>query len=245
MWTAAALASEASVFSAVPWRLVESQAHAATVRVTDTLAEQIRLEVLLDHGKPAWPADCAGYDFLIATPFRYWPYDRGSRFRRARQSEGVFYASEKIETAVAEMAFYHALFYAESPAAQRPTSPIEMTGFSVRAEGRRALDLTRPPFDRDRELWQNASNYAPCQDFADRARAAAIELIRYRSVRCPRGGTNLAILAIGAIVDKTPVQRQTWHIFLRDKTVQAWAENPKIGFQFDISVWADMDDRLR
>ena len=41
------------------------------------------------------------------------PYPIGSRFRRAGRTAGVFYAAESPETAVAEMAFYRLLFFAE------------------------------------------------------------------------------------------------------------------------------------
>ena len=47
---------------------------------------------------------------LLAAPFRYAPYPKGSRFRRANQREGAFYAAESVITAVAEMAFYRFLF---------------------------------------------------------------------------------------------------------------------------------------
>lgn len=69
------------------WRFIENQGPSATVRVTDTLAEQTRLERLLDMTKPSMPPACAGYDFLLPTPFRYLSYPDGSSFRRAGQEK--------------------------------------------------------------------------------------------------------------------------------------------------------------
>ena len=46
-------------------------------------------------------------------------------------TEGVFYASETPQTAVAEMAFYRLLFFAESPDTPWPANPAEYTAFST------------------------------------------------------------------------------------------------------------------
>ncbi len=89
------------------------------------------------------PVACRGLDVLLATPFRYdAPYPTGSRFRRAGRTAGVFYAAERPETAVAEMAFYRLLFFAESPATPRPDGVAEFTAFAARIATPRALDLT-------------------------------------------------------------------------------------------------------
>ena len=55
------------------------------MKIVDTLAEQARLEELLEHSKPAVPPECRHLHYLLFTPFRYGaPYPRGSRFRRDR-----------------------------------------------------------------------------------------------------------------------------------------------------------------
>src|SRR5690606_16084059 len=116
IWTPAALSSEARIISGSFWRLVEAQYQVSTMKLVETVDEQALLESLLDETKPVFPSECAGLDYLLATPFRYgaaYPY--GSRFRRAGRTPGVFYAAEKIDTAIAEMSFYRLLFFAESP----------------------------------------------------------------------------------------------------------------------------------
>ncbi len=71
-----------------------------------------RPERLIEETKPEIPDERRHLDYLLATPFRYGPvYPHGSRFRRAGKTSGVFYAAEKVETAVAELAFYRLLFF--------------------------------------------------------------------------------------------------------------------------------------
>ena len=80
----------------------------------DTLAEQSLLEDLLEGTKPPVPPECRHLHYLLSTPFRYGaPYPKGSRFRRAGFTPSVYYASAKVATAVAEIAFHRLLFFAE------------------------------------------------------------------------------------------------------------------------------------
>jgi hypothetical protein len=117
------------------------------MRLTDSLDEQALLEEILERSKPNFPAECAGLDYLLTTPFRYAPYPQGSRFRRAGQPEGAFYAAESVQTAVAEMSFYRLLFFAEAPGVTLPTRPVEHTVFAVACTTERSIDLREPPFD--------------------------------------------------------------------------------------------------
>ncbi len=244
MWTPGALRRETTSYERGVWRVVEDQWKAATVRITDTLAEQALLEQILDASKPALPPEAAGLDFLVATPFRYWPYPYGSRFRRAGQSDGVFYASENSTTAIAEMAFYRLLFFRESPETQLPENSVEHTAICVQVRACAHIDLTAPAFNGDSALWSHPTDYGPCQDLADSARAAEVELIRYRSVRDINEGMNAAILALSAFANAGPVDKQTWHIFVREHAVQVWCESPRIEREFS-NDWFATDPRIR
>ncbi|WP_299440093.1 RES family NAD+ phosphorylase [uncultured Rhodospira sp.] len=226
------------------WRLVEDQWSAATVRITDSLDEQARLEQLLDQTKPPLPPACDGYHYLIATPFRYRPYPKGSRFRRALQEDGVFYGSDRVQTALGEFCFYRLLFFLDAPQAKRPETPQQATAFKVRFRASRAIDLTTAPLSAEADLWSHPTDYGACQDLADDARAAGVDALRYRSVRCPDGGINSAILEIRAIVDRQPQVQQTWHVLVRETTVQAWCEFPRLRKEFSIADWATTDDRV-
>ncbi len=226
MWTPDALSSEARGYRGSIWRIVEAQHRVSTMRLTDTLEEQATLERLLDESKPAIPDSCRHLNFLLFTPFRYAPYPHGSRFRRALQREGCFYAAEHIETAIAESAFYRLLFMLESPDMLLPLRPLEHTAFAVTCASDRMIDLTEPLLVADASRWTDPVVYGPCQDLADAARGGAIDLIRYRSVRDARGRANVAVLAPAAFAEIAPHRTETWLIYPRRDAVQVWREFP-------------------
>lgn len=244
MWTAPALASEAHTIAGDAWRIVESQSQIATMKLVDSLDEQAILEAELDSSKPAVPFSCRSLDYLLATPFRYAPYPHGSRFRRARQREGCFYCSERVETAIAEAAFFHLTFFVASPGTPLPLNPQERTAFRVPVRTSLALDLTVQPLARDHRVWTHPTEYVPCQNLADRAREASIEAIRYESLRAPEHGANLALLSPAALAANAPAARETWWILLRHDRVDAVREMPKAALSFAFSVWATLDPRV-
>lgn len=243
MWIADALASEARPYRNDVWRVVETQYRAATLRITDTLEEQAILEDVLEESKPPLPRGCEGLHYLLATPFRYAPYPLGSRFRRAHQPDGVFYGAENLATAIAETAFYRLLFLAESPDMHAPQQPVEHTAFSVRCHTDRHIDLTHAPLDRDRARWTHTTDYAPCQELADAARACGIEAIRYESVRDPDRRANFAALSPTCFAAAEPKERRTWQVFARRDAVQAWCEHPLQRMEFTRAQFA-ADPRL-
>lgn len=233
IWTRVALSSEFGRLDGECWRLVEAQHRVSTLKLTDTLAEQDLLEDLIEVTKPVIPPECRHLDFLLATPFRYGAvYPNGSRFRRAGRTPGVYYAAENPVTAVAEISFYRLLFFAESPGTPWPSDAAEYTAFSAAVTTSRLLDLTREPLLQDRILWTDLADYGPCQAFADAARVADADVIRYASVRDPDRGSNLAILMCRAFSKPAPVERQTWRIRLSHAGVQALCEFPRQAIEF-------------
>ena len=238
-WTPAALSSERRRFLGECWRIVEAQHVVSTLKLVDTLAEQARLEELLDASKPPIPPECRHLHYLLATPFRYGaPYPAGSRFRRAGLTPGVFYASRTVTTAVAEMAFHRLLFFADSPGTPWPANPGEFTAFSVRVSTPAALDLTAPPLDRDTRHWAHPTDYSPCQALAEAARAADVQVLRYRSVRDPRGGLNVAVLACAAFRSAAPLERRTWRLDLGTAGVRAVSAAPDMRLEFGRDAFA-------
>ena len=210
------------------WRVVEAQHKVSTAKLTDTVADQRLLEELIDATKPAVPAECASLHFLLSTPFRYGaPYPRGSRFRRAGLTPGVFYASENVDTAIAELCFARLLFFAESPDTRWPNNAGEFTAFAVEYATERAIDLTLAPFDVRAHLWMDLTRYEHCQQLSDLARQSEINLIRYSSVRDPRHKSNTAILECSAFARPEPVDRQTWRILLGSNGARAMCEMPE------------------
>lgn len=233
IWTRVALSSEFRPFAGLCWRVVEAQHRISTLKLTDRLAEQVLLEELLEQTKPAIPVECRHLDFLLATPFRYGAqYPQGSRFRRAGRTAGVYYAAETVATAVAEMAFRRLLFFAESPATPWPNGAADYTVFAAEIETEWLLDLTEPPLAGDAAIWSDPVRYGGCQAFAEAARDAAAEAIRYRSVRDPEGGKNLAILACRAFACAAPVERQGWRMRFSASGIQAICEYPAQALEF-------------
>jgi hypothetical protein len=244
IWTPAALSSELRSYEGDCWRVVEAQHKVSTLKLTDTLAEQAVLESLLEETKPKLPEEARGLHYLMAAPFRYGaPYPRGSRFRRAGRTPGVFYGAERPQTAVAEMAFHRLLFYAESPETPWPLNAAEYAAFNAPARSAAVLDLTMPPLDSDEALWTERENYAPCQSLAEKARSAAVEIIRYRSVRDPDHGHGLALLAPSPFIGAEPVKFETWRIRVGPFGAQAIREFPAERHEFSRAAFAG-DHRL-
>jgi hypothetical protein len=227
-WTPAALSSDARPLAGTCWRLVEAQHRVSTLKLVDSVDEQEMLEELIQASKPSLPPECHHLHYLLSTPFRYGAvYPTGSRFRRAGLTEGVFYAAEMPETAVAEVAFYRLLFYAESPRTPWPANAAEYTAFSTEYATRRGADLAKGKYAKDKASWMHPTDYAACQAFAEVARAAGIDVIRYTSVRDPQHRKNVALLACRAFVKPRPTRLQTWHIRLSAAGAHAVCESPR------------------
>lgn len=223
---------------------MEAQHRVSTLKLVDTLSEQAVLEDLLEKTKPPVPPECRHLHYLLATPFRYGaPYPKGSRFRRAGFTPGVYYASEKVETAVAEIAFHRLLFFAESPALPWPANALEFTAFSVRYATGRGLDLTKPPLSDDRATWTDAADYEPCQTLAEAARTAGLQAIRTESVRDLAARANIALLTCLAFAADAPSGRQSWRLSLSAAGLRALCEFPETRLEFSRDAFA-RDARL-
>jgi hypothetical protein len=246
-WTHATLSSELQSYERRNvWRLVDVQSHVSTRKLVDNLAEQDILEGLVEAIAPAVPSECQDLAEVISRPFRYAPYPKGSRFRRAGLTPGVYYATEQPRTAAAEMAFYKLLFFAESPDTPWPANPVQCSGFSVTVLSPRSLDLTKPPFDADRSIWCHPFKYEPCQALAEVAREAGAEILRYESARDPeRGGVCVAVLSCTVFsvgfplpLPGFPQEYQSWRIGVGHSGAYAIREFPGARIEFDRNAFA-------
>jgi hypothetical protein len=94
------------------WRGVEAQHQVATMRLVDTMDEQLALEEILEASKPPIPIEARGAHYLIFTPFRYTsPWS--SRFRRA-YAPGLWYGADDPQTVCAEVAYWRWRFLQDS-----------------------------------------------------------------------------------------------------------------------------------
>ncbi|MDP1028767.1 RES family NAD+ phosphorylase [Sphingomonas sp. KR1UV-12] len=189
-------------------RIVEAQHRIATNRLTGSAADQALLEALADDVKPNLPPAARDLPWLLASPFRYGR-GRPSRFRAADTLPGILYASEAIETAVTEAAYWRLVGFARSPGFRRPRTPTPMSAFSVTVDTPVAVDLTGDAPGR----WTHPSDYAATQALAIAARAAGLAAIRAPSAR-HAGGINLAVLDASALVPP-PRPHSSW-AFLAD-----------------------------
>lgn len=207
------------------WRVVEAQHRISTNRLAANAEDQALLEQLVEEVKPPLPSSVRGLHFLLATPFRYG-HRRASRFRRAADRPGIFYASEHLATAVAEAAWWRLHFLSRSPQARPPSATIEHTAFKVPIKAARSLDLTQPPFAKSAASWMAPSDYTACQRFATAAREIKTQLIRYRSVRDLEHRPNIALLDPGAFASGTPKIVQTWHFRIEPDRLTVFAAFP-------------------
>lgn len=74
------------------------------MKIVDT-NRRAKLANLLEGSKPAQPDATQVLDYLLATPFRYYPARPGSRFR-AVTDPGVFYGAESVRTTSAELGYW-------------------------------------------------------------------------------------------------------------------------------------------
>ncbi|MEO7063585.1 MAG: RES family NAD+ phosphorylase [Dokdonella sp.] len=196
--------------SAKPWRVVEAQHRASTMRLVDTLDEQRTLEDLLEASKPPLPAAATHLSYLLATPFRYpAPPPQGSRFRGIGDP-GVWYGADHVHTALAEVAYWRLRFLADSPATP-DLPPVAHTALRASVAGS-AVVLADAPFARQREALEDPASYVAAQAFANMARDATIALIRYRSVRDPVHRPCVAVLSPAAFRQAEPLEQHTWLI---------------------------------
>jgi RES domain len=251
-WTHAKLSSELGDYERRDvWRLVDAQSYISTRKLVDSLDEQNILDGLVEATTSAVPSECQGFAEVISRPFRYAPYPKGSRFRRAGLTPGVYYAAEEPRTAAAEMAFYRLLFFAESPDTPWPANPLQCTGFSARVFSHRSLDLTKPPLDTDKSVWRHPANYEPCQALAEAAREASAEILRYESARDPeRGGVCVAVLSCTTFSGGFPMyppgfplECQTWQIGVGPSGAYAHREFPVARIEFNRNAFAS-DPRI-
>jgi hypothetical protein len=197
MLTPSALESELRPYRGRVYRIVEAQHRISTNRLADSNADQALLEMLADEVKPTMPETARHLPWLLASPFRYG-LGRPSRFRAADVLPGIFYASEAIETAVAEAAHWRMVAFSRSPGFHLPRTPTPMSAFSTVVTTDRLLDLLGGALAAQRAHWVHPSDYSQTQALAEAARALNTGAIRAPSARLD-GGVNVAVLDPAAL----------------------------------------------
>ncbi len=223
------------------WRVVEAQHRNATRRLVDSDAEQELLESLIDRVKPPAPSGPGfeGLHYLLLTPFRHPPLTHGSRFG-TRAERSLFYASESLETAMAETAYYRLVFLEGSEAPLSPLT-VELSAFRADVRTRAAVDLTRPPFDAHQRVLVSRTRYDATQRLGSEMRADGVEAVRYASARDAAGAPNVALFTPRALARKAPRAPETWRCVAMRARVEMqkldWFERRRLVFpraQFEV-----------
>jgi RES domain len=208
IWMQCAGGSELRSLRLEPWRVVESQHQISTRKLVDSDAEQQVLEQLIDEAKP--PDRTGGrLHYLLFTPFRYPPLRHGSRFG-ARTEPSIWYGSESLPTAFAEVAYYRLLFL-EGTRADLGMVQTGLTAFRITAETQRGIDLTQPPFAAHAAIIASPVDYTETQLLGKAMREAGVELFRYPSARDRKQGVNIGVFVAAAFGKRQPRQLELWH----------------------------------
>jgi hypothetical protein len=220
-----ALRPNASPWSSNGWRAVEAQHKNATLSlVHGNLTAQALLEEIIEEVKPVLPPEAKGLYWLMSTPFRYPPPPSGSRFRRP-WDPGVFYGAEDTRTACAEAGYWRLRFWMDSHGLSIKTVSIQMTLFQFEAVAAAMIDLTAPPFKRQRKKWIDSQNYTATQAVAVMARAEGIDMIRYESARNGPDGRCLAMLTPTVFKKSNkahhPIQ-ESWSVLIEPPNLTVW-----------------------
>ena len=207
IWTRCGGRSEIAPLEADPWRVVEAQHQISTRKLVASDAEQVILEEILERYKP--PSSPGTLHYLLFTPFRYPPLPYGSRFG-TRLEPGVWYGSESVRTAFAEVAYYRLLFLEGTDARLAPLA-TDLTAFHVPLRTDRGIDLRAAPFTGFRASLASKTSYAATQPLGAAMRAAGVEAFRYVSARDDDGGVNVGVFTPAAFAARRPRGLQTWH----------------------------------
>lgn len=218
------------------WRAVEAQHRIATMVLVDSVDEQALLERLLDAAKPPLSIEQRSLHWLLFTPFRYPPLPSGSRFR-APNDPGVFYGAEEPRSACAELGYWRWRLLLDSPALNA-IEPMPQTVFKTPLYGS-AIDLRQPPYATERARWTHPRDYQACQNLAQQARGANIQILRYESVRDPQHGGCAALLSHTGFAADAPTEHQTWMLAVQRKRVMWQFDTIFVpaAFEFDTAAW--------
>lgn len=210
------------------WRGVEAQHLVATMRLVDTLDEQAVLEEILEGSKPPLDLPLAGVHYLVASPFRYRS-PHPSRFREAHHA-GIWYGAEELHTACTELAYWRWRFLIDSEGLAESGTITELTFFQAHVAGD-CIDLSVPPWDRQREHWTAPDDYSACHALAAACRDRGVGWIRYESARKIEGHC-AAVFRPTCLSLRPRGGQQTWVCKVTKDTAILAHEDERVALRF-------------
>jgi hypothetical protein len=203
------LLSSPEEISGCLFRLVESQEQVATSHLVKSLDRQAVLEEMLESTKPALPEFTAGFHYLLATPFRYPPLKYGSRFG-SRKEPSLFYGSKKIDTALAETAYYRFVFWHGMAVAPDKKLDTQHTLFDVSYKTQKGIRLQLPPFDVYSTELTHLSDYMMTQALGSLMRGSGVDVFEFYSARDPNKGINVGLFSTAGFASRNPAHQEPW-----------------------------------
>lgn len=241
IWTQCGASSRQFVYrEGTLWRVAESQQRISTRQLVDSDAEHELLEELVEESKPAVPTDpeFEGLHFLLFSPFRYPPLADGSRFG-SRAERALWYGSEEVETALAEVGFYRLLFFGGTGAELLPNR-VAKSAFQVAVRSASTVDLTQPPFDAHRAVLCSKVDYAATRQLGTDMRSAGAQMVRYFSARDPKQRANVALFTPAAFALKKPLGPPfTWYCTITASRDVSWMREDVSGLTKVEFTYAD------
>jgi hypothetical protein len=156
-------------------RVVERQSYISTQKLVDTEEEHALLESMIENSKPIAPeySSKGHLHWLLFTPFRYPPLLGGGRFHQ-RHEQSIFYGSEDVITAMAEVAYRRFLFLLDSQA-ELENQHVPHNSFTVDVKTNKGVFLDAPPFDTYRAKISNPESYKHSQALGTAMRENGVE----------------------------------------------------------------------
>ena len=157
---------------------------------------------------------------LLYTPFRYPPLRYGSRFSR-KHEPSLWYGSQKLKTAMADLAFYRFNFLRASEAAFGVVV-TQFTAFSVQINTGQAVRLIDNPFLKFKDIISSPVDYSAAQELGTAMRAEGINGFNYYAARDPKSGINVGVFAPSAFAKKRPENGslQSWQCVTDHRVVE-------------------------
>jgi hypothetical protein len=121
--------------------------------------------------------------------------------------------------------------FASASEGLRAIAAAPQTLFQFGASGP-AVDLQAEPFLEREPLWTEPERYSNTQLAGREARQAGIDLLLYRSVRDPEGGTCVAVLRPGSFRPRRPLAQETWHLTIKTEGAIWQRERQRFVFDF-------------
>lgn len=233
IWTLCQAHTKRKKLSVEAWRIIESQSISSTRKIVDNFLEHEILEDEIESRKPKFNAECQGFHYLLATPFRYPPLKYGSRFGK-KTEPSLWYGSLKLSTALTESAYYSLALLIGS-AMKEFNTPIPKTAFLTKVDTTEGLDLTTKPFVKYKDHISSATDWSRSQLLGSRMREHAIQAFTFFSAREKEADSiNLAAFSCKAFSLKKPKSQKHLDQFMSRTFVEFIDKETKDHYVFKI-----------